>query len=366
MDIRNVKKIAACLISLFMLVGAMTVSNSVFKDISEHGVIQSMSIYDQPEDTIDVLFVGSSHVHCGVNTAKLWEDYGIAAYDYSSAEQPLWITYHYIIEACKTQKPKVIVLDFYSPAAFQDDYKNKYLYLSDSLYGFKFSFNKLMMMHDSFDGNLDLWNKYFPGYFGYHDQYTDVELEDFGKLFENYEDFKGFVPRFSVDHYVTVPGSLSNGVLPPSEKSQKFLKKIIDYTKKKGIELYITAVPYALNTEMMEGIAQHEDERYNWLEQYVEGLRENGDDHVYFDYSFKHMESFGLLMTGEEAEDMYDAGHVNYYGSCKVTDFYGNDLIEHYGRDIIPDRREDPDYESWDRNVEVLKQDVDEQGWEWR
>ena len=57
---------------------------------SPHGVDQTRYLYVQPKNKIDVLFLGSSHVHCNVNTQLLWDEYGMAAYLMTGAEQPLW------------------------------------------------------------------------------------------------------------------------------------------------------------------------------------------------------------------------------------------------------------------------------------
>ncbi len=363
MDKKIFKKLLACFLSVLILGGSLTVAATMLRSVTEHGVKQTIALYDQPEDSIDVLVLGSSHVHYGVNTAYLWEKHGIAAYDYSSAEQPLWVSYHYLIEACKTQKPKVVVLDFFTPAAFQENHKYKYSFLSDSLYGFKFSLNKLMMMHACFDGDPDLWNKYFPAFFGYHDQYADVEPEDIDKLFEDYEDFKGFTPYFAMDP-TEIYGIDTKNVLPPSAKSQKYLKKIIDYTKKHDIELYITIVPYKVNTEQVTDVVQEEDKRYNWLREYVAQLTNEGYDNLYFDYTVERLDSFGILFG--VGTDMYDSTHLNYYGSCKFSDFLGKDLLDRYGRDLIPDHRGDEKYSSWDRNVEIIRKDVEDHGYEWR
>ncbi len=363
MDKRMKKKIIACAISFMIVAAAVVTADLVTKEVSTNGVKQSISIYDQPRDTIDVLMLGSSHMYYGVNTAKLWEDYGIAGYDYGSAEQSLWVSYHYLIEACKTQDPKVVVLDFFTPAAFQEDHKYKYTFLSDALYGMKFSFNKLRLMNACFDGNLKLWNKYFPSFFGYHDRYENVELGDFGKMFEDHSAFKGFVPYFektSTEGF----GLDTESVLPPSDKSRIYLQKIVDYTKKHDIRLYITIVPYRVNDEQVTGVVQEEDKRYNWLEGYVKYLQKNGYDNVYFDYTLKHMESFGLEMWS--GEDMYDYTHLNYYGSCKFTDYLAKHLRQLYGEELLPDHREDPAYESWDENVRIIKEDVLTHGFEWR
>ncbi len=360
---KRVKKIIACSASFIIIAGAIIISDIFLKYRSSNGVQQSIGIYNQPRETIDVLMLGSSHMYYGINTAKLWEDYGIAGYDFGSSEQSLWVSYHYMVEACKTQKPKVVVLDFFTPAAFQDDHKYKYTFLADSLYGLKFSFNKLMLMHACFDNDLALWNKYFPSFMGYHDRYGELGRSDLEKIFTDYAAFKGYVPYF--EKSPTSGFELdTESVLPPSEKSVKYLKKIVEYTKKHNIRLYITVVPYKINDEQVTGVVQEEDKRYNWLEQYVEELRSNGDDHVYFDYTAKHMESFDLEM--ESGEDMYDSTHLNYYGSCKFTDYLAEDLRRMYGYELIPDHRGDPDYCTWDENVEMIREDVLSYGFEWR
>ena len=41
----------------------------------------------------------------------------LLAYDYTSGSQPIWSTYHYLIEVLKTQKPKLIALESYIVAA---------------------------------------------------------------------------------------------------------------------------------------------------------------------------------------------------------------------------------------------------------
>lgn len=357
------KKIIACVLSFLIIAGVLVASDTFLKDRSSNGVQQSIGIYNQPKNTIDVLMLGSSHMYYSVNTAKLWEDYGISGYDFGSSEQALWVSYHYMIEACKTQKPKVVVLDFFTPAAFQEDHKYKYTFLADSLYGLKFSFNKLMLMHACFDNDLDLWNKYFPSFMGYHDRYGELESSDIEKIFTDYAAFKGFVPYFNQSP--TGDFSLdTETVLAPSDKSVKYLDKIVSYTKRHNIKLYIMVVPYKVNDEQVTGVVQEEDKRYNWLAQYVEQLKAKGDDHVYFDYTVDHMDSIGLAM--ESGEDMYDSTHLNYYGSCKYTTYLVGQLRRLYGEELLPDHRGDPDYYTWDENVEMIRTDVLENGYEWR
>ena len=78
----------------------------------------------QEKDTLDVIFLGSSHAYLGIQPMQLWEEYGIASYNLCSAEQPFWVSYYTIKEALKTQHPKVILLDA-KPAIYTRDYSKR-------------------------------------------------------------------------------------------------------------------------------------------------------------------------------------------------------------------------------------------------
>ena len=116
---------------LVLLIVTVYLVSNIFRIKSPHGINQLEGLYWQPDQAIDVVMMGTSHIHCGVNTALLWEKYGIAAYDYSGAEQPLWMTYYYLRELYKYQDPKVVILDMYAPARFKEDYQ--YDWISENI-----------------------------------------------------------------------------------------------------------------------------------------------------------------------------------------------------------------------------------------
>ena len=67
--------------------------------------------YGLPKNTVDVLVTGSSHAHVHINPAILFEENGISAYILSSSNQPIWNSYYYIVEALKTQSPKLVIVE---------------------------------------------------------------------------------------------------------------------------------------------------------------------------------------------------------------------------------------------------------------
>lgn len=298
---------------------------------TEHGIMQARTMYDQPRDTIDVVFMGSSHIHCDVNTALLWEKYGIASYDYSAAEQPLWITYYYLKEICKYQTPKLVVLDLYSPARFKDDYQ--YSWLNENLAGVRFSLNKLGMIYASCEP--EHYFDYFPSIAACHGRYDELGNEDVEYLFSKSEDrasFKGYTPYFIKDpqEEPELAQSRSGGI---TIKSEEYLQKIIKYTEEKNIELFLVVSPY---------ITTDEDELvYNRVHEIADsyGLEFNSTNYFYSE------------MELDFDKDFNDESHLNYVGSCKYTDYLGQELKDKFN---IPDRRGDKKWESWDRHAKEI------------
>ena len=62
--------------------------------------------YDEPEKSLDVVFIGSSHIYCDVDPLYLWKNYGITSYDFSMASQT--VDNSYLQEVFKIQCPKVV------------------------------------------------------------------------------------------------------------------------------------------------------------------------------------------------------------------------------------------------------------------
>ena len=328
-------------ISVFaiMLVFFYFACDRVLSFKSTNGIRQARDMYAQPKNSVDVVFMGSSHIHCDVNTALLWEEFGIASYDYSAAEQPLWTTYYYLLEICKYQDPHLVVLDLYSPARFKDDYQ--YDWLLDNLNGVRFSWNKLRMLYVSCQP--DQMRKFFPSIATYHSRYRELTEEDWDYLTATRWErasFKGYTPYFYIDpqEEPVLKEKLSGGI---TVKSEIYLQKIIEYTKENGIDLFLMVSPY---------ITVDEDELvYNRVHEIADryGLHFNSTN-----YYYKNMDL-------DFDEDFNDHSHLNYGGSCKFSRYLGEELKKMYD---IPDRRGLPKWESWDRHAVEIRQMAEDAG----
>lgn len=320
-----------CLASLF-LHGA----NRVLCVKSPHGVDQARNLYNQPKNRVDVLFLGSSHVHCNVATPLLWEEYGMAAYLCTGAEQPLWNSYHYLVEALKTQKPRLVVLDMYGPARFYEDVQEKWL--DQNLDGMGMSWNKWQAVKASTDvGRLD----FFLGFPKYHTRYDQLQPADFQNFIWNRKQqarWKGYTPLITHAELIQPDLSGVTQIREMTEKSQDYFEKIVELTRKEGIALALVSAPYLPEPE--------DQEVYNDIQQEAEkeGL-------LFLNYNTTQLyEEAGI----DFSKDFADHTHLNQTGSEKYTRHLGQWLKENYE---IPDRRGQKGYESWEEQT-VLEEET--------
>lgn len=100
-------------ISLFICLfcGIFYVVDKTLQFKYDDGVTPMEDFYGYPDDSIDVVLLGSSHLGVNVDTTILCNNYGIASYKLWGSTQPIWNAYYNLVEALKTQHPKVVMLE---------------------------------------------------------------------------------------------------------------------------------------------------------------------------------------------------------------------------------------------------------------
>ena len=76
----------------------------------------------EPKNSVDVLFFGSSLVYCDIAPAWIWDESGLQSYVMAGPEQTIPLTYYYIREACRSQKPQTVMLE--ATGMFYQKYQN--------------------------------------------------------------------------------------------------------------------------------------------------------------------------------------------------------------------------------------------------
>ena len=330
---RIVAKIGVFVVFLLLV---LYFTNNIFKFKYYDGIYSMTKYYEQPDESIDVLFLGSSHAFTSFNTGVFWNEYGIPSYVLAGPGQPLWNTYYYLKEALKYQKPKMIVLEGYLTAS-DEEFSDK-TKMMKNLFGMRFSFDKLAAFTESVP--REEWKDYFFEYIQYHSRYDKLSIEDFyrdqgTKEFYNWKGFVG-IKRFD--------GSLvHNNVADVKEteelyeKEEKYYRKIIELANKQDIPILIVITPYA-------DISEEEKKRYN-------RAAEIADD---YDVDFIDFNTYSDKMGLDFAKDAADLGHLNLYGSIKYSEYLGDYLVKSYELD---DHRGDLKYSSWEKNYEFYDEE---------
>lgn len=299
---------------------------------SEDGIEQIEAFYLQKENTVDVLFLGSSHIYCDVNTGVLWDEYGMAGFDLGGAEQPYWNSYYYLKEALKTQKPKVIVLDITTPGIRAVDFQPENWVICNN-YGMHWNKNRIDAMKasaldQSFSRLLFPLNTI-------HNRYDELTREDFTDTNQSIV-YKGFDPRETVTPFETPDISHVTETTPVSEKAEKYLRLMIELAKEENIPLVMMSAPYVVTEDAQK--------LYNYVFQIAEE-----EKIPYYDFNKRYKE-MNLDFQTDMAEDL----HLNESGNQKFSKYLGACLLEEYK---IPDRRGDANYSSWAASAVVQRQE---------
>ena len=320
----------------FLLVFVLTITAYMtaldFKYLDS--VFKFDAFYELPENSVDVLVLGSSHAYQGVNTAVLWKEYGYSAFNLCGAAQPIWNTYYYLEEALKTQTPKVIILDIYSM-----HYSTEYGEVSFAIkntYGMKWSDTKKEAIEVSFD-HSQTGIQYYIEALQYHSRYSDLNKTDFYPYQANrkmYENHKGFYCYFRTEAVKERDLNTVEYFNEVTDKCLLYYSMILDLAESKGIPVIVTAIPFdaenyhqgIFNTVELVTAEKNNVAFINFLTDYK--------DDVAIDYE----------------KDFADKQHLNFRGNTKVTKFFGEYIKEHYN---VPDNRGNEYYISWDKDAEV-------------
>lgn len=329
----NKCKTAIKVISFILIVAVILVSaDRVLKVKYVDGIYSMQRFYELDNDSVDVLFLGSSHAFETYNTSVLWDEYGIASFVLGGSAQPMWNTYFFMKEALKTQTPELIVLDAFS-CVFEEEYTD-YSRQIKNCYGMKPSINKIAAMWES-SPHTNL-NFYVP-ISNYSSRYSELTKEDFLKLQDipRYENWMGFASNYLHETKETPCLKETYAEHPMLQKSEKYYRKILQLANDKKIPILVVVTPYPDITAEQAAI-------YKYAERIA---REYNVD---FYNPALDPASIGLDYSIHAAEGQ----HLNLVGNQIYTSSFGEYLKTHYS---IHDRRGNPEYQAWEKSSQFIK-----------
>jgi len=276
-------------------------------------------ILGEPEDTIDVLFLGDSVAYCAINPFQIWEEQGITSYVCATPLQKLYYTKEFLNKAFQKQSPRIVVLE--TSAIFADFTRQ--------------------------DKMTNIVEQAFP-VFRYHDRWKNAgSMPEFsGDMQINYTHLdpnKGYYfikwsnaidedyVRAYMDGLITEPERLA-------DINKEAVVEIKEFCEKHNAELILFSAPNVARSWTPI--------RHDIIALLAE---ENGISYVDLNYMPEEVPI-------DWSKDFPDSGeHLNYYGAKKVSSYMGKYLAD---TGLFEDKRETERYEAWHEAQEAFCQSI--------
>lgn len=298
-----------------------------------------LSFYEEPRNTIDVLYLGGSHSNAAISPTQIYEEHGFTGHVLYSWSQPIWTSYHYLLEGLKTQKPKVVVLDsfglVYGHTYISDvdinNVSNQWSLLIPP------SMNRVRLAMAMSRCQTDHRPFYrYASLLEHHNRWKVITKEDLlWPLQDYYSTAKGYGPLYTTEKFDPLsmpPDTVSNGLMKPA--CMEYLQKFVELSQKEGFQLVLVSLPYVASPE-----------EFGIYQQAYDYCRANGVPVVdYFDADTAAQAGF------DWNTDMAEHAHVNYKGAKKISAHLGSWLAQNFD---LPDHRADADYSAWEEAVQA-------------
>lgn len=306
-----IKVIVFFLITIILLVysGRLLREKSLSSQGKEKTTLWNEEYAQLEQDTVDALFLGSSHNYCSLNPLLLFHKTGIAGYCLGSPAQDIYATKTYLEFGLATQSPKIILLECRNiiMQGKSEERWNRIAY--DNL---PFVFYKFENLTKSIRSEEDFISYVFP-VFRFHERWKDVTEEDVNYMLHSHmtEEFstKGYYPRYTMNKVDLTKFYTENEEYEVAERVQKAILEIKEICEKNGAELILWKTPSPM-----------------WRESYAKGVQQLADsiDVTYIDLNY-YYEEIGL----NSSTDFLDSNsHLNDHGAVKVTSFLAEYLIK--------------------------------------
>ncbi|MBD5501923.1 MAG: hypothetical protein HDR10_12140, partial [Lachnospiraceae bacterium] len=328
--VKRVCKIAAGFILVAVLVHWL---NFLYSDPYEWGRVLWHDYYEQ-EENIDSLFIGSSHVYSDIDPLLSDEIDGGNHFNLSTGNQGLNSSYYLLKEADKEHDISHIYLELYYGVTTGK--RGDYMAHENLVTGWynadymKFSLNKLEYMLTL--GNVENYPETFLPFVRYRKNLFDVEYigeqiekkrgedykkyiylekSDSGEIIGEYGN-KGY--RYQINELqkdnLCIRKENNQKICLLSEDAEQYLKKIIEYCQKRGIEITLFSSPiYELQLISIED-----------YDVYVEQVCRIADEYgvPYYDFNLCREECFPI----QDIRNFVDLGHLNSRGAEIYTTFF--------------------------------------------
>lgn len=277
----------------------------------------------EDQDTVDVMFFGSSLAYCNVIPSVIYETSGHTAYVMAGPEQTMPITWRYLKQACKTQSPQMVFIE--ATGLFYPEHNRS---TQINIYYMPWSLDRLALTFQ--EATPDEWPGLLFPFASYHSRWSELTMEEIGQGLFGYgpDPLAGYT---FLEEVLPVQELQVRDMEEDPETYQEnlgYVKKILGFCQEEGIRPIFFVVPNA-NRPM--------DEEMERMEADITGL--GGE---FWDCN-QNFQELGIDLS----TDFFDISHFNYRGAEKFSRYLGEWIAQ---QDLADTPNEDK--ELWDQRVE--------------
>lgn len=320
------KRIIKIFIFLLILLTLFLYTNKMF-ETQWHNVNNGFQKTEEylglPDDTADVLFLGSSGLYAGISPARLWDNTSITSYNLSVSTHNFFSRYFELKQILEERDISLLITDL----SYIFNPTNPYSEKTEINYKYGFSSMKKLGNKNEYINTLET-------------EYPDINIFEYwmplSKHHVNWDKFQE--DKFLLDNDNIILGSLhsvyidpisykiNNSILEINEIELKYFNKLLDLAKEKNVEVLGIIPPRSITEVNKNDFLKELSNQKNI--KFLDFTTENLKDEVQVN----------------PQTDFYDVGHVNILGNRKLTDFLGEYILENY-HNVRVWKESDEDYE---------------------
>ena len=311
--------LAAILLSINeVLIPKYFLSNTVWPTTATYN-----SFYALKNNTIDVLFIGSSYCVNGLSPQEIYNQYGIRSFNLGSQEQSVFLSYYWLKEALNYQSPSVVVLEgrFFRPFHPHNPIKTPEGLIRKCLDPMRLSLVKIEAVNDlcSRDSS-QIKSSWYLTNIRFHDRWKSLGEIDFDNSEIYYSHLMGWAPGNGelLDEFNPLVVSDDEKLYQFDDLTVEYFQKMAELCQRNGITFVVINVPASgMNSSIYQA--------------YKKICEENGVD--YIDLTKKEeWDELGIELSRDNP-----VGHGNIWGNIKTSRYVGKILYERYNVPQIND-----------------------------